>query len=191
MKIIIVHLSDIHMGEDQGSNFILSRTDQLAAAVASTAPDPAACFLIVSGDIAFSGKAVQYSNAGFFIHDLKDRLLKRLGLADIPFLACPGNHDCDFTLQSTLRDIILNDTSRRELDDSVIEACAEVTFPFLHFHRQRRPLSCAKIRVKQGNPFQDPCSEWTHRPLQSPQHRPILYHQRTPRFPPVPNSAAT
>jgi hypothetical protein len=133
MKIILVHLSDIHLREDQGSNPILGRIDQLAAAVASTAPDPAACFVIASGDVALSGKTEEYARALAFIHDLKDRLRTRLNLADIPFLACPGNHDCDFALQTTLREIILADTSRRELDDSVIEACAQVLSPFFSF----------------------------------------------------------
>ena len=59
-------------------------------------------FVIVSGDIAYSGKADQYSLATTFLSAISDCIKKQV---DIPlsFIVVPGNHDCDFELDKQLK----------------------------------------------------------------------------------------
>ena len=53
MKVLILHLSDIHFVE--GDNLIRARLQKIVAAVRSVEHKFDTCLLLVSGDIAFSG----------------------------------------------------------------------------------------------------------------------------------------
>ncbi|MBA2721615.1 MAG: hypothetical protein H0U56_01710 [Methylibium sp.] len=63
---VVLHLSDIHIRSDK--DWILDKGSSIAACVFSSLPDATTVFVIVSGDIAFSGKPTQYAAAeGLFI----------------------------------------------------------------------------------------------------------------------------
>ena len=70
MKIAILHLSDIHFRRERESNSIFERTEQIAAAFRGLSePRIDACFVAVTGDIAYSGNSQEYSVAlDFFRH---------------------------------------------------------------------------------------------------------------------------
>lgn len=71
MKVLLVHLSDLHL---QGDDNVLSRAGKIASAVRDRDPEVAACFVVVSGDTAFSGLDEQYSAAVDFLGELNEEL---------------------------------------------------------------------------------------------------------------------
>ena len=101
MKLLILHLSDIHFTD--ANNLVATRLQKIVAAVRSIEHKFDTCLLLVSGDIAFSGKQSEYRIA----HDFFNRLQAELkgvqpGLTVMSVFA-PGNHDCDFT--KTVEDV--------------------------------------------------------------------------------------
>ena len=133
MKFLFLHLSDIHFQGAISSNPIFLRSEQIVAATGSLLMQPAACFIVASGDVAFSGKAEEYVLAEQFFSDLSRRLTERFHLSKIHLIVVPGNHDCDFAHQTSLREIVLQDVSRRQFDSLVIETCVQVQSHFWDF----------------------------------------------------------
>ncbi len=93
-EISILHLSDIHFKRNKDEdNKAFRKTVQQRLKEAVTAhskkegnPD----FVVITGDIAFSGKKEEYDEAFTFLSGLKAVLPKKT-----EFLAVPGNHDVD------------------------------------------------------------------------------------------------
>jgi len=53
MKVLLVHLSDLHIQGDEDP--ILYRAEYISSAVRNVDYELAACFIVVSGDTAYSG----------------------------------------------------------------------------------------------------------------------------------------
>ncbi|MFD0724205.1 metallophosphoesterase [Lysobacter brunescens] len=90
----ILHVSDLHMGQERGASRWRMR-DVLGDAwrenlddIARDGPVDLVCF---TGDLAFSGQSGQYLEAGQAI----EHILQRLGLDKSRFFCVPGNHDID------------------------------------------------------------------------------------------------
>ena len=97
-RLRILHLSDLHMGQERGAarwrlRDVLGQAwrDNLDA-IAQDRPVDLVCF---TGDLAFSGKPEQYREAGEAI----EFLLRRLKLDKSRFFCVPGNHDIDRDLE--------------------------------------------------------------------------------------------
>lgn len=101
MKTAILHLSDIHI--DNARHPILNRADRIARAVASTGHAIDHIVLVVSGDIAWSGTEAQYKFATTFLDALSTSLKHVSEGAELSWVFVPGNHDCDLTLASDVR----------------------------------------------------------------------------------------
>jgi hypothetical protein len=96
MPITFVHLSDIHFGQEEGSEIVIhddvkDRLIEDAAAVAAKAANGRADGVIVSGDIAYAGKSHEYTQAGAWL----DRLTAAVGCERTAVQVVPGNHDID------------------------------------------------------------------------------------------------
>ena len=94
-----------------------------------------ACVTVVSGDFAFSGKAQQYEEALDFMSQLEDELA---AIADweLHWVVVPGNHDCDFELDTQARQLLLNHvrgTAVERIDSSTAELFTLVQQPFFSF----------------------------------------------------------
>ena len=76
--IALLHLSDIHIRDDD--NTVTRRTSALAATVRSETAPLKACFIALTGDIAFSGRDSEYAIAQEFLTLLKDKITKSLRL---------------------------------------------------------------------------------------------------------------
>src|SRR5438045_3279759 len=90
-----VHLSDIHFFDrDHGTQFDLGlqiRTallDDLAAKPAGPVPYDA---LLITGDVAFSGKKTDFERAKTFLEEV----FVRTGIKPAQTYMVPGNHDVD------------------------------------------------------------------------------------------------
>jgi DNA repair exonuclease SbcCD nuclease subunit len=107
MSISIIHLTDIHMVAETEANTILSRKQQLYEACYSVLSPNDTAIIVISGDIAFSGKTKEYDNALDLICYIQQMLSKYLS-CDIKVLMVPGNHDCNFEGEHSLRDRLLS-----------------------------------------------------------------------------------
>ena len=93
-EITILHLSDIHFKRNKDEDnkaFRKKVQERLIEAVAAHLSDHHGIdFVVITGDIAFSGKKEEYNEALMFLSDFRKVLPK-----EIEFLAVPGNHDVD------------------------------------------------------------------------------------------------
>jgi len=120
-----LHLSDLHVGSDKtgvGSlddwmkDLLRDLKQQLAAH--KFAPR----FILVSGDIAFSGAEAEYERALDFL----GRVRKKLG-SEIPLFAVPGNHDIQWSEIVPKREAQLRQKLESSGSDAVIDELAAET----------------------------------------------------------------
>lgn len=144
MTAIILHLSDIHIKSEHDP--ILTRASNIAACTFSVLPETSVLFVIISGDIAFSGKAAQYDLASGFLSSLKSVIQTE---KDIPvhFVIAPGNHDCDFDRDTKMRQMAikcLTEDGVGAIDDSVIDQC---TLPQEEFFKFKKNMSSVTLHT--------------------------------------------
>lgn len=132
MTAVVLHLSDIHIKTDQ--DWILSKGANIGACTFSALPDATMVLIIVSGDIAFSGKAEQYTAAFRFLESVRSTVKAEKEIP-IHFVLCPGNHDCDFALSNNTRTLTLNGvrSDPSQFDDSVLETGAAIQAAYREF----------------------------------------------------------
>ena len=107
--LIFVHISDIHFHKLSGDQYDLDedlRNELLLDVDAVTAEIGTPNGILVTGDIAFSGKPEEYVNAKAFLTELCERLGG--SLADV--WCVPGNHDVD---QDRVQDNSILEDGRR------------------------------------------------------------------------------
>jgi len=134
MKVVLLHLSDIHIktSDDQ----ILKRGGEIASCLYPFLPLASHIFIVVSGDVAFSGKDSQYSLAANFLQEIKAAIQKEKP-SPISFIISPGNHDCNFEQESGTRKTLLSNLDdpqiQNNIDSSFIEACTSIQDAFFKF----------------------------------------------------------
>ncbi len=133
MKLLLLHLSDLHFQSSPGDNPAAKRSREIAAAVGSLFVQPDLVTVVVSGDIAFAGIASEYAAAASFFDELSGQLAARLNGTTPVYLFVPGNHDCDFEMQTALREIVLQEITARQFDSSVVDTCVQVQTHFWEF----------------------------------------------------------
>lgn len=146
MKLLIVHLSDIHY--HVGTNSASERLKQVTAAIQNVDVDIATVLVIASGDIAFSGLQEEYAIAQRDVADLLTAIRACFEKTPVHFVAVPGNHDCDFTASATqTRALLLQGLIRGANpppDDTTLKLCCAVHnhfFSFLHTNQTLTPAS--------------------------------------------------
>lgn len=133
MTAVILHLSDIHI--KSAKDPILKRAKCIAACVFSSLPSASKVFVVVSGDIAFSGQADQYALAATFFDEIRSAILAEAELP-VSFVIVPGNHDCDFDKNNSARKMLIesiDESDDPEIDASVIETCTSIQGDFFAF----------------------------------------------------------
>ena len=125
MRVLILHLSDIHLKHDASSNPVLSRCPQIVSSIAGLITNPDYCFVVVTGDIAFSGHVFDYGLADQMLGELKQSLHSRLPNTTVQFILVPGNHDCDLSRPNPIRDALLPTGNNPPLDE-IVQECAKV-----------------------------------------------------------------
>src|SRR5580698_10613562 len=94
MPLRFIHLSDIHFGQETGGLVFVHRDvrDQVIEDVGLLRdgfPNRKIDGILVTGDLAYSGLAEEYVEAGAFL----DRLTERVGCPRTAVRVIPGNHD--------------------------------------------------------------------------------------------------
>lgn len=134
MNLLILHLSDIHIKTSQDK--ILGRGDSIGRASYKNLAGTDGVVVLITGDIAYSGKKDEYTLAQAFLKDIIKCIKSE---KDIPIhvLMCPGNHDCDFEAgEPDIREIVLDNirkTPPEEIKDSIIKSCTNVQKMFFEF----------------------------------------------------------
>lgn len=100
MKFLTIQLSDIHFRVDENS--VLKKEEKLFEAIRNSTFEYDVVFLLITGDTAFSGKAVEYKIAEDFLKNLKSKL-ESYSKKNVNIIVIPGNHDCDFSLDNKAR----------------------------------------------------------------------------------------
>ena len=108
MALTYVHLSDIHFGQERGPEVyvhddVKDCLDRGHLRSAGEHGDFADGGVIVTGDVAFSGKAEEYDSAGVWL----DRLTGVIGCEQTDVMVVPGNHDIDRDRISALGKLML------------------------------------------------------------------------------------
>ena len=134
MKLGILHLSDLHLRES--ANAVSDKAADIVGAFQSADPLVNDCIVIITGDLAFSGKSSEYCQAIQFLEDLK----KHLDGTDRPrcvgICMVPGNHDCDFGKDTGVRQLVLDAFTSGERDlnggDEMVKSLLTVQGDFFY-----------------------------------------------------------
>jgi DNA repair exonuclease SbcCD nuclease subunit len=148
MSIVLLHLSDIHI--KTANDPILSRGKKIAACVFSSLPSASWVFIVVSGDIAYSGESEQYAIASKFLREIQ-ACIQEETKASVSFVVVPGNHDCDFSQNSGARKMLVKSietSDAPDIDPSVVDQCTSIQIPFFEF---RHSLEDDVKAVRQQN----------------------------------------
>lgn len=140
MKLLLIHLSDIHLRGD--SDPILQRGKCIADAVKNFDYEINLAVVVISGDIASTGYEGEYVLASEFIEELSKCLSEGLGSGDgsrsVPVycVVVPGNHDCYFSGSDKARNMVIDGVRKEKdqaRDSSVVEICTGIQSSFFQF----------------------------------------------------------
>lgn len=133
MSIAVLHLSDIHI--KYSNDPILSRAEKIARSVFYMLPDVSDLFVLVSGDVAYSGQDEEYNLALDFFIKIKQNI-ENEATCKVHFIITPGNHDCNFKKNSSTRNIIIDSINNGEfssVDESIISTTTSIQGEFFNF----------------------------------------------------------
>ena len=138
MKLVILHLSDIHIKYD--SDEILKYPREIAQTLFDSLTDVGELFIIVSGDIAYSGKTEQYDLAITFFSQIEEEVKKETN-TKVSFIICPGNHDCNFEQDTSVRQLVIADINKSpdSVDIEKIKLCTSIQNEYFIFRDLLEP----------------------------------------------------
>lgn len=130
----IIQLSDIHFSVE--INFPEEKLELLFSALKDDFLNCLVVYVVVSGDIANSGKSQEYELALTFFIKLLDLLRKRYSSTQFKFVFVPGNHDCNFDLDTHIRINTIKNVNYETIgnDDSVLQMCLKIQSDFWDFY---------------------------------------------------------
>ena len=102
MSLLMLHLSDIHLSGTR----TLKEPDTITACLREITTPIENVFIVLSGDVAFSGQSDEYSLASEYLKSLTSKVQQQTGVKP-QLLIIPGNHDCQFPSDSTVRDLVV------------------------------------------------------------------------------------
>lgn len=111
MVLVIVHLTDIHIRDEDDLDILSARIPSLGAAIVHhiTEPDDTSVIICMTGDFAFSGQENQYVAIELLLEELFNIIKKNFPRVGIHPVFVPGNHDCNFDDESaSVREAILD-----------------------------------------------------------------------------------
>ena len=140
MNISLLNISDIHLKEDSFSS-VKDKFKKIPSAIGSDGIDLTSVVIILSGDIASSGKAEEYAQAEKMLKELANDLKQKFQLKSVHFVSVPGNHDCDFSQNKQTRDMLIQNINEQDeeidaQDDSLIDACCSIQGAYFDFHHE-------------------------------------------------------
>lgn len=127
MGILFIHLSDLHL--ETQHRISVDRVDSLCRAVANDAARAFRTYLVLSGDLTWSGKEDEALQAIELIETMKARLSANPRV-EVEILVVPGNHDCDFASETAVRralvDGIIEKGLSATIDADILQQCISI-----------------------------------------------------------------
>lgn len=139
MKILVLHLSDIHFKSQ--SDPIMDRVKAIAATATPRIHSASAIFIVISGDISFSGLRIEYEAASAFLEKLKAKLTEEMEVP-VNFILTPGNHDCDFSGDQSVRNALIGNVLQGgsgNPSSAIVSECVKVQQHFSEFRNAWGP----------------------------------------------------
>lgn len=140
MSVAYIHLSDIHFGQEKGGEVtvhddVKARLVDDVAQVVRTLPQRSAQGIIISGDIAYAGRADEYQKAAPWL----DQLAAAAGCPNTAIQLVPGNHDIDRSKITHLVRRALEDIAAKgePMLDAVLEAAVDREMFYARFDGYR------------------------------------------------------
>ncbi|QDV13233.1 Calcineurin-like phosphoesterase [Rosistilla oblonga] len=129
----LIHLTDIHFGNKE--SVLSTRVSSLInAALCHVREDTTAVALVLNGDFANRGSTSEFVVAAEFINTLVKELKQSLGPEiDFCYFVTPGNHDCDFSSDQSMRDIALERIATERCPDSIERTVLEPLNNYFEF----------------------------------------------------------
>lgn len=140
MTVLILHLSDIHI--DRSDDHILSKAEKIAACTYVHLPAANHVVILVSGDIAQSGRQSQYLLAEQFIEKIKASIASQCQVP-VTVLVAPGNHDCNFDGDQEARNVIAVAAAKKgpSVPPSYVELATAVQDEYVVFKKRISPAA--------------------------------------------------
>lgn len=140
MKLGILHLSDIHIAKPTDGSLLI--TDNIAKASYELAHRSDSFIILITGDIAFSGKSSEYLLAKEFINRIKTKIHAETARS-VDVIVTPGNHDCILKPADRIRSIIIEQVvqdEKKATESSIVELCTKVQDDFFSFRSEVETL---------------------------------------------------
>ena len=93
-KIVMLHLSDLHISKKEDVNV---KNVYKIADVLNTIPAFSEVFILVSGDVAYSGMPEQYNAAYKMFGTIISKIKSSYSGVKVNFMVVPGNHDVNLS----------------------------------------------------------------------------------------------
>lgn len=123
MGLSVIHFSDIHIQNEKDAVF--KKKQEIINACTNSISNKDYVIITVSGDIAFSGQEQQYTLAAQFFNEIVGSLYKK-GINNVQMVYVPGNHDCDFSKKSSVRDILIEKMKCDDVDSEIYQNAISV-----------------------------------------------------------------
>ncbi len=130
MALSIIHFSDIHIVNKD--DCILQKTEKIKMACAGSIPFNSTVIITISGDIAYSGKKEQYSLFKDVLDDIS-LYIQNEKSAKVEFVFVPGNHDCDFDKDKSVRQALLKQIKPDIVDKTYYDHMTCVQGEYVNF----------------------------------------------------------
>ena len=134
MRLAILHLSDIHIHGT--SDKVLSKADQIASSFFTEVRASDAALILVTGDIAYSGKEIEYEAAIPFLKRIQELVAAESQSIVTDIICVPGNHDCELIPEVKARTILVDHVANNpdsEIDVTVIDTCTDAQSAYFKF----------------------------------------------------------
>ncbi|MDD2657303.1 MAG: metallophosphoesterase [Candidatus Pacebacteria bacterium] len=133
MKISILQLSDIHFVKS--NNTILNKINSIYDAIKNEIDNSEYLFIVFTGDIAFSGQRLEYDEAESFINNLNELIHRYNEKIKIELIFTSGNHDCDFSGNQEIRNMIVGNVIQNQtiISEEIINQCTAIQKEYFEF----------------------------------------------------------
>lgn len=132
MKAFFLHLSDLHVVKDDAR--VPVWIDVIPKTIFQHVRQADALFIVLSGDLAYSGKREEFDLVGDFLGAIQQQVNKQFS-GETHVVMAPGNHDCDFSIGDGVRDVVVDNIVKEGAvnDSSLIKACTSVQKNYREF----------------------------------------------------------
>ena len=136
-KIGFIHFSDFHIKKTDAS-FFNESVSKIISAIKNDWLEVQSLYLILSGDIAYSGEEDEYLIAANWVKNIRYEIKEQLHY-DVNVFMVPGNHDCKLVPKNSVRELTVNQLKEKGyeiLDEDILSNCVSAQKSYWNFYHQ-------------------------------------------------------